>query len=199
MKELLKDYQIKKQEIKKRLEYFKSHPENQHFIEFQFCLLTPQSNAQRCWQAVQELSVLKNPTSDQVHKILSTKTRFHNTKTKRILQAQEKWKEIKPLLKNQNRLELRNQIAKTVNGYGLKEAGHFLRNIGKSDNQFSILDRHILRNLYELKIIDSPKIRSPKHYLELEQAFLNFAKNINIPADELDLLWWSKENGEIFK
>jgi len=97
------------------------------------------------------------------------------------------------MLKNQNRLELRNQIAEKVKGIGLKEAGHFLRNIGKSNNEIAILDRHILRNLQE------DKIKSKKHYLEIEQKFLNLAKKLKIPIDELDLLFWSKENGEIFK
>ena len=84
-------------------------------------------------------------------------------------------------------------MAKEVNGYGLKEASHFLRNIGKSNNKIAILDRHILRNLKE------DKIKNHKHYLEVEQKFLDYASSESIPPDELDLLWWSKENGEIFK
>ena len=54
---------------------------------------------------------------------------------------------------------LRNFIAENVKGYGLKEASHFLRNIGKSDNQIAILDRHILRNLKALDIIEEEKIK----------------------------------------
>ena len=33
----------------------------------------------------------------------------------------------------------------------------------------------------------------------MEGKYLKFADKIKIPADELDLLFWSKETGEIFK
>jgi len=94
---------------------------------------------------------------------------------------------------------LNKPFSKNVKGYGLKEASHFLRNIGLSNNKIAILDRHILRNLKELGLIKDAKIKSPKHYLETEQIFLAHADRMRIPADELDLHWWSQENGEIFK
>jgi N-glycosylase/DNA lyase len=183
----------KREQIRKRLEEFKSLTDDEEYKEFLFCLLTPQSNAQRCWQAVEEISKLKSMTLEKVAEILSTKTRFHNTKAKRIMRAQKTWRKIRPILSKGEIPKLRGEIAAKVNGYGLKEASHFLRNIGLSNNSIAILDRHILRNLNE------EKIKSPKHYLEVEQKFLKFAKSKKIPADELDLLWWSKENGEVFK
>jgi len=186
-------YANKKTEIKRRLTEFKNLSPDQRYKEFLFCLLTPQSNAQRCWQAVELLSRLKSPTRNQILSVLKLKTRFHNTKTIRILNAPETFKKINPLFSNSDTLNLRNAISNEVNGYGLKEASHFLRNIGISNNKIAILDRHILRNLEE------EKINSQKHYLEIEQKFLNHAKSIKIPPDELDLLWWSEENGEIFK
>jgi len=185
--------------IRVRLQEFKSLSEEQQFQEFMFCLLTPQSNAQRCWQAVEEISKLKNPTKEQITNILKTKTRFHNTKAERILNAKSSFEKIQPFLVHPNTLELRDQIAKNVNGYGLKEASHFLRNIGKSENKIAILDRHILKNLHALNLISDTKINSPNRYFEVEQIYLDYAKKIKIPADELDLLWWSQENGEVFK
>jgi N-glycosylase/DNA lyase len=189
----------KSQQIKSRLTSFKSLNEKQKFQEFQFCLLTPQSSAQRCWQAVEEISKIKNPSLPQITKILSAKTRFHNTKAKRILDSKSNYKKIRTKLSSDNILELRNHLAKNVDGYGLKEASHFLRNIGKSNSQIAILDRHILKNLHGLGLISEPKINSPKHYLEVEQIFLAFADRMRISADELDLHWWSQENGEVFK
>lgn len=200
-KELMKSYESKKAELKKRLEQFKELSEEDMFLEHLFCLLTPQSKAQRCWEAVQEIKKLPKSewNKEKLIEILKSRTRFHHTKATRLLQAEKNWDRIKPLLNNTNRLELRNNITDIVNGYGLKEAGHFLRNIGKSDNQIAILDRHILRNLKALGVIKDEKLKGRKNYLETEQAFLKFAKQTNIPADELDLLWWSQENGEIFK
>jgi N-glycosylase/DNA lyase len=185
--------------IKKRLNDFKSLPKSEYKKEFLFCLLTPQSNAQRCWQAVLELSKLKSFNIDNITKILSTRTRFHHTKAKRILNAEDNWKAITPLLDNTDSFQLRNQLAEKVNGYGLKEAGHFLRNIGKSNNQIAILDRHIMKNLNNKGIVEKIEIKSTKHYFEIERKFLDYAKSIGKKPDELDLLWWSKENGEIFK
>ncbi len=199
MEELLKNYQLKKSEIIFALKKFKIQTKESQYKEFLFCLLTPQSNAQRCWQAVEEISALSSQNYETIFNILKTKTRFHKTKTLRILQAKENFKRIKSHLNNNNIKELRNLIVKTVNGYGLKESSHFLRNIGFSNNQIAILDRHILKNLHVLNLIKETKIKSQKHYLEIENIFLNFANSINIPPDQLDLLWWSQENGEIFK
>jgi len=199
MEEILNQYELIKKDLKLRLNSFKNLSEKEQFKEFLFCLLTPQSNAQRCWQAVEEISNLRELEERAVFNILKTKTRFHITKTPRILKARETWEAIKPHLQNQNRKKLRNSIAKTVNGYGLKESSHFIRNIGLSENQIAILDRHILRNLHKFRLITETKVKNPKNYLEIEEVFINFSKSVNIPADELDLLWWSQENGEIFK
>lgn len=189
-------------QIQSKLKQFKSlsSPKLNNSLaykEFLFCLLTPQSKAQSCWSAVLDLQKLSKEqwTLPNIRKILKSKTRFHNTKAKRILNAPTTYKKIKPLLKNKSLTtpQIRNELAKTVNGYGLKESSHFLRNIGLSKNQIAILDRHILRNLRV------SKIKSPKHYLQVESLFLNYSRLMNKKPDVLDLVLWSKENGEIFK
>lgn len=88
---------------------------------------------------------------------------------------------------------------KNVKGMGYKEASHFLRNIGFADD-LAILDRHILKNLKIFGIIEEiPKSLSKKKYLEIEEKMRNLANEVNIPLSHLDLLFWSKETGEIFK
>lgn len=197
-KELLTEYESKKEPIRKRLEQFKNLNEEDYMDEFIFCLLTPQSNAQQCWKAVLEIKKY-NYDESKILAILENKTRFHNNKTRYVLEGMKNWPGIKAELEKKQVQELRNWLADNVKGYGLKEAGHFLRNIGKSDNKIAILDRHILKNLKELAVIDIDKIKNKKHYFELESKFLDFSKQIKIPIDELDLLFWSSENGEIFK
>lgn len=199
MNELSKLYQSKKKEIETRLEQFQNTSEKEYFNEFLFCLLTPASNAQRCWKAVQELNTLKVWNQKNIASILVKYTRFHNRKAARVLQAPATFKELLPHLNQSNKLELRNVIANSVDGYGLKEASHFLRNIGKSDNQVAILDRHILKHLALHNVIPSQEIKGNKHYLQIEQQFLAFARVQAIPLDHLDLVWWSQENGEVFK
>jgi Thermostable 8-oxoguanine DNA glycosylase len=95
--------------------------------------------------------------------------------------------------------ELREWLVKNVLGLGYKEASHFLRNIGRNDG-LAILDRHILRNLKRLGVIQSiPKSISRKYYLDIEQRFSKFADDLGIALDELDLVFWSTETGEIRK
>jgi len=209
IEELKANYKIKKSAIKSRLKEFKTLPKSKYFNELSFCLLTPQSNAQKCWQAVEQLNLSTASDYKSIAEILKSKTRFHNNKTQYLIKAKNQWKNINQLISStDNRIksiqQIRSEMADSnspnkVKGIGLKEASHFLRNIGKSNNKIAILDRHILRNLKALKIISSDRIKSRKHYLQIEQKYLNLARRLNIPADELDLLLWAKENGEIFK
>jgi len=197
--DLIKFHIQKKEDILNKIENFKSLPEEEYFKEFLFCILTPQSNAKRCWEAVEEISKMKKFEEDKIKEILKKRTRFYKTKSIRIIEAKENWKKIKNKLSDKDYVELRGWLSKNVNGYGLKESSHFLRNIGKSGNKIAILDRHILKNLKSLRVIEEDKIKNNKHYLEIEKKFLNFAERIKIPVDELDMLFWSAETGEVFK
>ena len=104
------------------------------------------------------------------------------------------------LLSYRNPIERRDWLAREprVKGLGYKEASHFLRNIGFKG--YGILDKHIVRSLYELKVIDSPKPPTSRgKYLETESRMRQFASSIRINFDELDLLLWSMKTGEILK
>jgi N-glycosylase/DNA lyase len=95
--------------------------------------------------------------------------------------------------------EKRQWLAENVKGIGYKEATHFLRNVGLNEG-LAILDRHILKNLKKHGAIRSlPRTLTKKKYLSLERRFQQFAEDIGIPIDELDLLFWSNETGEILK
>lgn len=199
---LFSAYKEKNNEITKRLEEFKNLPEKDYIHELIFCLLTPQSQAKKCWEAVVQLQKIGDK-KQTVSSCLSTKTRFHNNKTKYVLGARKRWEKIKEEidkeLKKGEIIELRNWLADNVLGLGMKEASHFLRNIGKSQNQIAILDRHILKNLKSLKVIKAIPSLNKKNYLKIEDKFKAFAKKIKIPIDHLDLLFWSEEEGTIFK
>lgn len=94
---------------------------------------------------------------------------------------------------------LREMLVQEVKGLGMKEASHFLRNIGIG-GELAILDRHILRNLALYGVIDKiPKSLSKKVYIEIELRMRLFSDEIGIPMDELDLVLWAKETGMVFK
>jgi len=196
--ELKDEYKKYRKEIESRLKEFSQLDSKEHVKELFFCILTPQSNAEKCWQAVKELENCALD-EDKVKNCLKTKTRFYRNKTRYLLEANQKWKEIKEKLEEENPIELRNWIADNIKGIGFKEASHFLRNIGKSKNELAILDRHIIRQLEKLKIIDKDVTLNRKNYLELEQKMKEFSKKVNIPLDHLDLLFWKIESGRIFK
>ncbi len=85
-----------------------------------------------------------------------------------------------------------------VKGVGYKESSHYLRNIGYRG--YAILDKHILRTLYEAGVIDSPDPPgAKKKYLAVEDRMRKFAEDIKINLDELDLLLWSNKTGVILK
>ncbi len=193
-------YNKRKNEIENRLNDFKQLNEEDLFYELCFCLLTPQSSARRADWCIQELrkSDFRNNGFDPTS-ILKQKTRFHNHKGKYLLEMREKYSELKNELKkiNDNK-EKREFLVKNVKGIGLKEASHYLRNTGHEN--LAILDRHILKNLVKLKVIEElPKTLTKKKYFEIEDKFKEFSRKVNIPLDHLDLLFWSIETGEIFK
>ncbi|MEK6936629.1 MAG: N-glycosylase/DNA lyase [Nanoarchaeota archaeon] len=198
--DLITKYNEKKEVIKKRLDDFsKIENDEDLFYELCFCILTPQSKAKLCWKAIEDLK--KN---DFLHKeinplpFLLGRSRFQNNKTKYLIEAKEKYNEIIYNLRKLNAFEMREWLIENIKGISYKESGHFLRNIGRRD--LAILDRHILKNLLEQKVISEiPKTLTKKKYLEIENKFKEFSNKLNIPMDELDLLFWSKEEGTVFK
>ena len=91
--ELRKHYSRKKGEIKERLNDFKQNKD--HFYEFCFCLLTPQSNAYKCDDCI---TILRNRDflnkDFKIEKILQKHTRFYRNKSKYLLLFRDKSMEI---------------------------------------------------------------------------------------------------------
>ncbi|MFN2502210.1 MAG: N-glycosylase/DNA lyase [Pyrinomonadaceae bacterium] len=87
---------------------------------------------------------------------------------------------------------------KGIKGLGYKEASHYLRNIGYKG--YAILDKHVLRCLAELKIIDDAKPPNTRaRYLTVEEKLRKLTEKIHIDFDELDLVLWSMKTGVILK
>ena len=208
---LKKGYSERKPIIQKRLDYFKKvfdEDEKRIFAELCFCLLTPQSKAKLCDAAIQNLvktGLLYTGTENEVKDYLIG-VRFNNNKARYLMQAREMFTKnveikIKDKIKefNNDHLKLRNWLVENVNGMGLKESGHFMRNIGMYE-VVTILDRHILKNLQKHGVIEEvPNPLTKKHYMDIESKMLEFCKEIEIKPEEIDLLFWSEETGEVFK
>ncbi len=204
-------YREKRSEIISRLNEFSKiwleGDKEKIFAELAFCILTPQSKARSCWEAILNLrkqDILLNASINIIKKHLKY-VRFHNKKAEYIFKAREMFFnnhkfEIKPFLKKFDSVfESREWLVKNIKGIGYKEASHFLRNIGLYEN-IAILDRHILKNLKQLGVIgEIPEKLGKTKYLQIEKKMSNFAEKIGIPLHHLDLILWYKETGEIFK
>jgi N-glycosylase/DNA lyase len=97
-------------------------------------------------------------------------------------------------------LERRDWLARErrVKGLGYKEASHFLRNVGF--NGYAILDKHILRSLAEVGVIESAQpVATRARYLSIEERLKDFARDVGVDFDELDLVLWSMKTGEVLK
>jgi len=208
--EIKRIYQNLKEEIEKRLKSFsefgRQGTKKEIFTELAFCLLTPQSKARDCWRAVENM--VRNGTffkgnAIEIQKYLKN-VRFKYKKSEYIVSAREKFfgeeNQIYSSIKNnEDPLKLRDYLVENIKGMGYKEASHFLRNIGIGGN-LAILDRHILRNLQKLGIIEGTiKSCSVKKYREIEKKLIKFSKEVEIPLSHLDLTLWAKETGEVFK
>ena len=209
--DLKRSYQKKKREIKERLQDFKKvwdKSDEEIFAELCFCLLTPQSKARAADRTIKNMiknNVLFSGKRDQILKELKTQgIRFPENKTKFILEAREFFTrdgkiDIKSKLKKGSLDSKREWFVKNVKGFGLKEASHFLRNIGLGVD-LAILDRHVMKNLGIYVVIhEIPKSLSRKQYLSIEEKMRKFSKQVKIPMADLDLLFWSEETGEVFK
>ncbi|MCX7699112.1 MAG: N-glycosylase/DNA lyase [Candidatus Goldbacteria bacterium] len=211
--EIKQIYKKNKNEIRKRLNEFKNIWETKNEFkalqELIFCIFTPQSKAINCWKCVEKIIEKKLLYTDNPEKLLRLKeinyVRFKNKKANFVVEAKNKFIKngkiqiLKFLSTFKDVYEMREYLVKNIKGYGYKEASHFLRNIGFF-NDVAILDRHILKNLKLMKVINKiPKTLTPKLYLEIEQCMKFFSKKIKIPMGALDLILWYKETGEFFK
>lgn len=197
-------YKERREEIVRRLGDFASVPEDRWFYELCFCLCTPQSSAVHAAAVQKELedTDFLNRGQDVLHMLRSPDRyiRFHNTKHTRLHLAREQWPIIHDILvaPYANERERRDVLASTVNGFGLKEASHFLRNIGRRG--LAIIDRHLLTNMVASGLYDEiPSVSTPQRYRQVEEAYSSFCESIGIDMDEIDLLFWCAQTGHILK
>ena len=208
VEELMQHYNPVKPEIESRLMDFRriweKATDEELFRELAFCLLTPQSKAKTCWRAVQKLcekNMMNCSGPTQISQELGG-VRFHKRKGEYICLARDMFgtRSLRATLSGfADPVEAREWLVANIKGMGYKEASHFLRNIGLGEN-LAILDRHILKNLVLLGVInEAPASLSKRIYLDIEGEMRAFSQDTKIPMGHLDLLLWYKEAGEVFK
>ncbi len=201
----------RRQEIRRRLAEFESVGMNgtdaKLWEEMVYCFFTGGCSAK---MGLRSISAVKDLLADgeqpELAKALTGVHRYPNARSRYIVASRD-------FLSRHCEMRLRDKLQsfdchlarrdwlateKGIKGLGYKEASHFLRNVGFSG--YAILDKHVLRCLVDLKIIDDPKPpNSRSRYLTIEEKLKHLAETARIGFDELDLVLWSLKTGEVLK
>ncbi len=169
------------------------------FSELCFCILTANFNAERAI-VIQEsvgdgfLTLSERKLAARLKKL---GYRYPNARASYIVEARTHLSSLDGVLAALKGNELRDWLVGNVKGLGMKEASHFLRNIGFSD--YAILDFHIIDVLVEHNVIEKPKTLNKKKYLEIEEVLRKLGRKLDLTLAELDLYLWYLETGKILK
>jgi len=198
-------------EIRARLAEFEAiwvnETDERLWEEMVFCFFTGGCSARMGIRSVEAVRlILQTGNHHELANALRGRHRYPNARAGYIVASREFLQEHcglrlrEKLSSFDDDLERRDWLVKEkrIKGLGYKEASHYLRNIGLKG--YAILDKHILRSLAELGIIDDPKPPNTRlKYLTVEQKLKNLATLTKIDFDELDLVLWSMKTGEILK
>ncbi|MEM7815175.1 MAG: DNA lyase [Candidatus Aenigmatarchaeota archaeon] len=204
MGKLLAEFQKREQLIRDWLAAARDKWQSRDDVLFEllFCLCTPQSKAPVCRAAINKLkeSGLLEAAGDKDILGHLAGVRFPKNKARYIAAAQAKFSEIfgKIQAMHARPPELRDWLVQNVEGYGYKEASHFLRNIGLGE-ELAILDVHIMRELAENGLTNEEEGEkgglTPRRYLDVEKKFVKAARGLGLKPAELDIAIWLSRSG----
>ncbi len=176
--------------------------EDAWFGELVFCLLTANYSARGalvCMNALTECGALRGGSEVEIRRCLVHRHRFPNARARYIAEAQRLRGSLKRTVQSiPDPRSARDWLVANVKGLGMKEASHFLRNVGYLD--LAIVDKHILSHMEETGMIERrPSAISRKKYLEYEGMLKEVARDLGMPLGVMDLYLWSKKSGEVLK
>ncbi len=198
-------------EIRQRLAEFEGiwkHADDARlWEEMVFCFFTGGCSAKMGLRSVDAVRpFLANGSQPEIASALTGVHRYPNARARYVFASRN-------FLREHCNLELRKKLEsfdcalerrdwlvkeKGIKGLGYKEASHFLRNIGLKG--YAILDKHVLKCLAELKIIEDPKPPNTRtRYLRVEDKLRDLTEKTRIDFDEMDLVLWSMKTGQILK
>lgn len=204
-------HRARRADIRARLaefeEVWRSGDDARLWEELVFCIFTAGASARMGLRSVEAVRpLLKDGGHDELTGKLSGVHRYPRARSGYIVHTRD-FLERDCGLRLRERLDSfadplarRDWLARErgVKGLGYKEASHFLRNVGLKG--YAILDKHILRSLAEMGVVESPDPPANRaRYLATEERLRRFARDLRIDFDELDLVLWSMKTGEILK
>jgi len=170
------------------------------FEELILCLLTSNTSfisAYKSFLQLRENNFFNFNEARIANALRSYGYRFPNRKANYI--SSSKW--LRKILKREVNKRIKNGLARdwlmnNVKGLGLKEASHFLRNVGIFD--YAIIDRHIVKFLRNKGYINSWK-GYKREYLEVEKILNEVSSIIGIKVGILDLIIWYIQTKRILR
>ncbi len=215
--EVRKQYENVKKDVKARIRSFRDlrdAGEERVFQELVFVILTSQTEAEKAWSAAERLGredLLIDGSEPEIKKVLESediqypedKARYIKENRRELnqptLSDPEKGLKLKEKISDRDPEKAREWLVDNVRGLSWKGASHFMRNTGRG-KEFAIISSHIVGKMHQLGLIDDLEMPSGKEeYLEYEKLLEEFSEDIGIPLEELDLVLWSMETGEVFK
>lgn len=201
----------RRREIRARLAEFEEVRRNASderlWEELVFCIFTAGASARMGLGSIEAVRhLLAAGTHEELAAALQSRHRYPNSRsgyivvTRAYLESDCRMRLRARLEDFEDPVERRDWLARTreIKGLGYKESSHFLRNVGYRG--YAILDKHILRSLWEVGVLDSPQPPTTRaRYLSTEERLRRFAERIGVDFDELDLVLWSMKTGEILK
>ncbi|MCD6503439.1 MAG: N-glycosylase/DNA lyase [Euryarchaeota archaeon] len=203
VEDLMKDERLRNA-IRKRIKEFgemKNASWDKIFSELCFCILTANSSAELGIKIQKELGAegfLKLPEEELSRRLAELGHRYSRVRTRYIIEARRYARDLKTIVSSLPEEKAREWLVKNIKGIGMKEASHFLRNIGAKN--LAIVDRHILRILKDHGLIDNvPKNLTKRKYLEIEGILKKLSRDLGITPAELDLYLWYSKTGKVLK
>ena len=201
----------RRSQIRRRLSEFEAVWQNgtdsDLWEEMVFCFFTGGCSAKMGLRSVEAVRpLLSGGTRGQLARALTGVHRYPNARARYVEESRDFLREhcglqLRAKLDGfDSHLERRDWLVKEkgIKGLGYKEASHFLRNVGFKG--YAILDKHILRSLAELEVIEEPKPPATRaRYLAVEEKLRELAGRLEIDFDEMDLVLWSMKTGQILK
>jgi N-glycosylase/DNA lyase len=204
-------HRARRKEIRARLAEFdavwRTGSDARLWEELVFCIFTAGASARMGLRSVEAVrGLLPAGTHEELAAALSGRHRYPRARSGYVVATREHLRRDCGLRLRERLAEFADPVARRdwlarergIKGLGYKESSHFLRNVGLRG--YAILDKHILRCLAEVGVVDSPDPPATRaRYLDAEERLRRFARDTRIDFDELDLVLWSMKTGEILK
>ncbi|MBN1792215.1 N-glycosylase/DNA lyase [Candidatus Woesearchaeota archaeon] len=186
----------------KEFEAFRKADDDTLFSELAFCLMTANFQAEKSMKIQEALGKQLISSSEErlARELKMHGHRFPNMRAAFIVEARKHRRGLRAKLDSfDDSHARRNWLVANVKGLGMKEASHFLRNVGYKG--YAIIDFHIIDKLASAGLVDKPVSKSltPKQYLEIEEVLKRLGERSNLSQAELDLYLWFAETGKVLK